>query len=91
MQNTDFQTTQIIEEEEIEDSILVELDNNETTETVALEIMEAKERKDKQKLRVLRAKERQLLLKEVETLRSKAKKLNKENKDEVKIDEDIKI
>ena len=53
--------------------------------------MEAKERKDKQKLRVLRAKERQLLLKEVETLRSKAKKLNKENKDEVKIDEDIKI
>ena len=53
--------------------------------------MEAKERKDKQRLRVLRVKERQLLLKEVETLRSKANKLDKENKDEVKIDEDIKI
>ena len=71
-------------EEEADYSIQVDLDEYETTETIAQEISRAKERKDAKELKVLRAKERQLLIKEVERLRSKQQKPDKENQVEEK-------
>jgi len=62
--------TERIEEQEGDDSILVDVDESETPESVAQQISVAKECKDSRKLKVLRAMERKVLIKEVEKLRA---------------------
>ena len=60
-----------------EDNEEVEVDENETPESIADAIMKAKDSKNLQQLQLLRAKERLLLIKEVKKLRSEQK--DKEN------------
>ena len=71
---------------DVDDSILVDVDENETPESVAHQISEAKQRRDGKELKVLRAKERKVLMKEVERLRAKQ---TTEEKVEPKVEEKL--
>ena len=87
MRAMEVQTERIEEAaHDVDDSILVDVDENETPESVAHQISEAKQRRDGKELKVLRAKERKVLMKEVERLRAKQ---TTEEKVEPKVEEKL--